>query len=314
MKNLVEELNSVEDLQSGITVTLVKNQLSKDSSFFARVKNRLATVKATLGLIAKKKGVDSSSIKSSLSLYNDEVLELLSMGYAVKVLDLGVLQIKLRGSIKSKEEVSNLNNFSVEFTPSNAVSEAVKNLKIEAALEVDSEPVPDTITQAGERHATKVFGVNVINEGDPLEIYTSKEGEVIFKKYSLMGGVDEFAAQICETLNKTTGLTVAVTDRDSVVAAAGSARRDLIGKRISTELEQIMEDRAIYRAQGSERSVYVTDTLDRCCAAIAAPIISEGDALGLVLFVENEGENHVGETEYKLAQTIASFLGRHMES
>jgi len=75
-----------------------------------------------------------------------------------------------------------------------------------------------------------------------------------------------------------------------------------------------MEDRAIYRAQGSERSVYVTDTLDRCCAAIAAPIISEGDALGLVLFVENEGENHVGETEYKLAQTIASFLGRHMES
>ena len=75
-----------------------------------------------------------------------------------------------------------------------------------------------------------------------------------------------------------------------------------------------MEDRAIYRAQGSERSVYVTDTLGRCCAAIAAPIISEGDALGLVLFVENEGENHVGETEYKLAQTIASFLGRHMES
>ena len=153
-----------------------------------------------------------------------------------------------------------------------------------------------------------------IREGDPLEIYTTRDGEVIFKKYSLMGGVDEFAAQLCDTLSKSTGTSVAVTDRDSVIAAAGSARRDLIGKRISPQLEQIMEDRAIYRAQGSERSVYVTDTLDRCCAAIAAPIISEGDALGLVLFVENEGENHVGETEYKLAQTIASFLGRHMES
>ena len=178
----------------------------------------------------------------------------------------------------------------------------------------DNANLPTKIVQSAARRPSKVFTVNVVNSGDPLEIYTSKEGEVIFKKYSLMGGVDEFAAQICETLNKTTGLTVAVTDRDSVVAAAGSARRDLIGKRISTELEQIMEDRAIYRAQGSERSVYVTDTLDRCCAAIAAPIISEGDALGLVLFVENEGENHVGETEYKLAQTIASFLGRHMES
>ena len=153
-----------------------------------------------------------------------------------------------------------------------------------------------------------------IREGDPLEIYTSREGEVIFKKYSLMGGVDEFAGQICETLNKTTGLSVAVTDRDSIVAAAGGARRDLIGKRISAQLEQIMEDRAIYQTSGEERSVFITDTTDRYCAMVAAPIISEGDALGLVLFVGSEGEHNVGETEYKLAQTIAGFLGKHMES
>ncbi len=152
-----------------------------------------------------------------------------------------------------------------------------------------------------------------IREGDPLEIYTSKEGEVIFKKYSLMGGVDEFAAQICETLNKTTGLTVAVSDRDAIIAAAGSARRELIGKRISTRLEQIMEERGIYRASEDERSVFVTDSLDRLCATVAAPIISEGDALGLVLFVGNEGDILTSDTEYKLAQTIASFLGRHME-
>ena len=135
-----------------------------------------------------------------------------------------------------------------------------------------------------------------IREGDPLEIYTSKDGEVIFKKYSLMGGVDEFAAQLCETLSKSTGTTVAVTDRDSVIAAAGSARRDLIGKRISPQLEQIMEGRGIYRAAPSERSVYVTESLDRYCALIAAPIISEGDALGLVVFVCTEGESNAGET------------------
>ena len=137
---------------------------------------------------------------------------------------------------------------------------------------------------------------------------------MIFKKYSLMGGVDEFASQICETLSKSTGATVAVTDRDSIIAAAGSARRDLIGKRISAQLEQIMEDRGIYQASANERSVFVTESLDRYCATIAAPIISEGDALGLVLFVGTEGDTNVGETEYKLAQTIAGFLGRHMES
>ena len=153
-----------------------------------------------------------------------------------------------------------------------------------------------------------------IREGDPLEIFTSKEGEVIFKKYSLLGGVDEFAAQLCETLSKTTGSTVAVTDRDSVIAAAGSARRDLICKHISPQLEQIMEDRGIFRASGDERSIFVTESLDRYCASIAAPIISEGDALGLVLFVSNEGDPPAGETEYKLAQTIAGFLGKHMEA
>ena len=167
--------------------------------------------------------------------------------------------------------------------------------------------------QSADKRPDKVFDVNVVYDGDPLEIYTSKEGEVIFKKYSLMGGVDEFASQICETLSKSTGATVAVTDRDSIIAAAGSARRDLIGKRISAQLEQIMEDRGIYQTSPNERSVFVTESLDRYCATIAAPIISEGDALGLVLFVGNEGDTNVGETEYKLAQTIASFLGKHME-
>ena len=81
-----------------------------------------------------------------------------------------------------------------------------------------------------------------------------------------------------------------------------------------TELEQIMEDRGIYRAVPSERSVFVTESLDRYCATIAAPIISEGDALGLVVFIGTEGESAAGETEYKLAQAIAGFLGKHMES
>jgi len=126
--------------------------------------------------------------------------------------------------------------------------------------------------------------------------------------------VDEFAAQLCETLSRSTGQTAAVTDRDSVIAAAGSARRDLIGKRISPQLEQIMEDRGIYRASPDERSVFVTESLDRYCASVAAPIISEGDALGLVLFIAADGSTGAGEAEYKLAQAIAGFLGKHMES
>ena len=153
-----------------------------------------------------------------------------------------------------------------------------------------------------------------IREGDPLEIYTSRDGEVVFKKYSLLGGLDEFAAQFCETLSKSTGSIVAVTDRDSVIAVAGGGRRELMGKRITADLEQIMEDRRIYQYTGEDRRFPVCDSSDKLTTAVAAPILSEGDVLGLVLFVSTEGDALTGETEYKLAQTIAAFLGRHMES
>lgn len=151
-----------------------------------------------------------------------------------------------------------------------------------------------------------------IREGDPLEIYTSRDGEVIFKKYSLMGGLDDFAAQFCETLSKSAGYPAAVTDRDTIIAVAGSGKRELLGKRISSELEQIMEDRKIYQHQKDGRCIFVTDSSETHCAAVAAPIIAEGDVLGLVLFVSDK-DQVTGETEYKLAQTIAAFLGKHME-
>ena len=149
-----------------------------------------------------------------------------------------------------------------------------------------------------------------IREGDPLEIYTDKDGGVIFKKYSLMGGLGDFAGQMCETLNKTTGEIAVITDRDACIAVAGLARRELTDKRISSELEQIMEGRQIYQYQAGDKAVPVTDDGSKYLVACAA----EGDVLGCVLFVGTEGELASSETDYKLAQTIAGFLGRHMES
>ena len=105
-----------------------------------------------------------------------------------------------------------------------------------------------------------------------------------------------------------------MTDRDSIIAVAGGGKRELLGKRISPQLEQIMEDRRIYQHEGDDRRIFITDTGDKYCAAVAAPIIAEGDVLGLVLFVEDGEALVTGETEYKLAQTIAAFLGRHMEA
>ena len=173
---------------------------------------------------------------------------------------------------------------------------------------------PVTIVQTAKRRPDKVFHANVISDGDPLEIYTDKDGGVIFKKYSLMGGLGDFAGQMCETLNKTTGEVAVITDRDACIAVAGLARRELTDKRISPELEQIMEGRQIYQYQAGSTPVPVCDGEDKYFAACAAPILSEGDVLGCVLFVGTNGSLASSETDYKLAQTIAGFLGRHMES
>lgn len=173
---------------------------------------------------------------------------------------------------------------------------------------------PVTIVQEAKQHPDKVFHANVISDGDPLEIYTSREGEVIFKKYSLLGGVEDFAAELCETMSRSTGSVCAVTDRDTVIAVAGGSKRDLMGKRITPELEQIMESRKIYQYSGEGRPLQVTEGNDTLLTAVAAPILAEGDLLGLVLFISSDGAAVTGDTEYKLAQTIAAFLGRHMES
>ena len=126
-----------------------------------------------------------------------------------------------------------------------------------------------------------------IREGDPLEIYTSRDGEVIFKKYSLLGGVEDFAGQLCETMSRSTGSICAVTDRDTVIAVAGGGKRELMGKRITPELEHIMESRQIYQYTGEGQAIPVSDGNDRLLANVAAPILSEGDLLGLVLFIGN---------------------------
>lgn len=152
-----------------------------------------------------------------------------------------------------------------------------------------------------------------IREGDPLEIYTEKDGEVIFKKYSPMGEMGEYAAQLCETMYKTTGCPTAIADRDSIISVFGAPKREFYEKRISPELEQIMEGRQIYHRKRGERGLPVTEHETKFSLGVAAPILSEGDLMGCVLFF-TEGDVVLTETEYKLAQTVSGFLGRQMES
>ena len=104
-----------------------------------------------------------------------------------------------------------------------------------------------------------------------------------------------------------------ITDRDTVIAAAGAPRRDVLDKRISEDIEHVMENRQIFHLKAAEPHLPVCEGYDKYFAGIAAPIISEGDISGCVVFLWSEGMELPGDTEYKLAQTIAGFLSRQME-
>ena len=178
--------------------------------------------------------------------------------------------------------------------------------------EPDTEPV--TVLQASTHHPDRTISANVVNEGDPLEIFTDKDGEVIFKKYSPIGELSDFAAQICDSLHKSTDCIAAVCDRDAVIAVAGGGRRELFEKRISPELEQIMESRRVFRHESGGACVPVTDSDSGFCVSVAAPVVSEGDLMGAVIFASPKNAPPSGDVEFKLAQTVAAFLGKQMES
>lgn len=157
-----------------------------------------------------------------------------------------------------------------------------------------------------------------IREGDPLEIFTDREGEVIFKKYSPIGELGSFAAQYAETLHKICGIDVVICDRDAVIACAGVGKKEYNDRKMSEELEAIVERRQLYNyTAGNEKVPVIADNGEHYVSC-AMPIVAEGDIIGCVCSVlptDGNGKDlPAGDLETKLIQTAAGFLSRQMEN
>ena len=225
------------------------------------------------------------------------------------------LEIRLRSDIdglircESLETAVNFNSGTENIELQSVGADAHIRPRVDEGID----PYETELVQSAKNHEDKVFRVHVISNGDPLEIFTTRDGEVIFKKYSLIGGLEDFAAQLCDILARATDFTAVITDRDSVIAAAGPCKRELIDRAVSPQMEQLMEKRSIYQQGRGDAALPVCADNLHTHAATAAPILCQGDVLGLVLFAAEEGR-YPGESEYKLAQTVSAFLGRHMEN
>ena len=154
-----------------------------------------------------------------------------------------------------------------------------------------------------------------IREGTPLEIFTEKNGEIILRKYSPMGELVAFAAQYADSLAQTTGMMVCITDLEQVIAAAGGAKKDYLGKEISDKLDQLIEERAQSQAMPDEKKyvkILKEPTAENYGQTIC-PIICQGDVIGSVVLLAKDGKTKMAEVEKKLAYCAAGFLGRQME-
>ena len=171
------------------------------------------------------------------------------------------------------------------------------------------------IVQKVRNQRDKAFGVNVICEGDPLEIFTDREGEIILKKYSPIGELSAFAKQYAESLAQTMGCLVCVCDMDQIIAAAGTGKKDLQDKYISRPLEKQLGDRnQIMAALGDKKYVAITDSQEEEYEyEIICPIICEGDVIGGVILLSKDAKKKLGELEQKMAACAAGFLGKQME-
>lgn len=153
-----------------------------------------------------------------------------------------------------------------------------------------------------------------IREGDPLEIFTDREGEVILKKYSPIGELGTMAKQYSESLAQTMNCTVCITDTDQVVAAAGGGKKELQDKYISKEMEQILQQRGQILARSDSREfVKIAQAEFDFLEEVICPILCEGDVIGSVVLLNRDEKKKMGEMEQKVAMSAAGFLGRQME-
>ncbi|EIT84181.1 AbrB family transcriptional regulator [Fictibacillus macauensis ZFHKF-1] len=151
-----------------------------------------------------------------------------------------------------------------------------------------------------------------IREGDPLEIFVDRDGEVILKKYSPINELGDFAKEYAESLADSSGHTILIADRDTFIAVAGGSKKEYLNKSVGTMIESAMNDRKP-QLNATASEIEVVDGMKESAAYVIAPIIASGDPIGAVAMLAKEGQK-ISELEQKLAETAAGFLARQMEN
>lgn len=152
-----------------------------------------------------------------------------------------------------------------------------------------------------------------IREGDPLEIFVDRDGEVILKKYSPIGELGDFAKEYAESLFESTNHITLISDRDSIIAMAGGSKKEYLDKPVGSLLENCMDSRKTVTEAGGAGMDVIKDSGEQYTSFVAAPIIASGDPIGTVVLLSKDEQVKMGQLEMKMVETAAGFLAKQME-
>lgn len=152
-----------------------------------------------------------------------------------------------------------------------------------------------------------------IREGDPLEIFVDRDGEVILKKYSPIGELGDFAKEYADSLYENLGHITLISDRDSVIAVSGTSKKEYMDKSIGTVVESSMDERRTIVETNNGQYEIIRDAEEQLSSYVIAPIVSGGDPIGAVILLSRDDNKKMGDLETKMVETAAGFLAKQME-
>jgi len=152
-----------------------------------------------------------------------------------------------------------------------------------------------------------------IREGDPLEIFVDRDGEVILKKYSPISELGDFAREYAESLFESTSHITMISDRDNIIAVSGASKKEYLEKMIGTLVERSMEGRKSVLETNQGEYEIIKGSNETYSSYAMAPIIAGGDPIGSVILISKDNGLKMGNMEIKMVETAAGFLAKQME-
>ncbi len=265
---------------------------------------QIDSLESQIGIVAEKQSAVvrvNRTAKTAIDIFNDIIEKDTLTRADLEVIIEKILVFEDKVEIKLKSNIDAL----LRLEPQKGLT---------ANFNCDTVNISKTVTQKSPCRKDKVIRVNVFSEGDPLEIYTSPEGEVIFKKYSPVGEISSTASQYADVLSKVGGCPAVICDRDHVIAVSGMSKKEIIERRVSGSLEDLIEQRKSYVLKNSDdKRLNPIEGVDRY-ALVCSPILASGDVNGAVIMLAGDNEKDAATAEQSaLVQAAAMYFGKQME-